>query len=119
MSWCRFSSDSYRCDLYVYETEHDVVANVAAFRKKLGDGARFPDLSLPPEAFADACAKFFDALRDAETVPIGGPFDGDFREFGDFAEARKFVSECIDAGYRAPANLLSDMLEEIDSPTEY
>ena len=63
MSWCRWSSDGFRSDIYCYESIDEIVIHIAA--------RRFPDgfdigPSTPDKPRGEG----------VETVPIGLPLDG-------------------------------------------
>lgn len=89
MSYCRFSSDDFSCDVYVYEdvyggwTTHVAANRVVIDRDALPPAPDFPD-PLPQDADHPAWKVYFtrhrallDALDSCERVPIGLPHDGD------------------------------------------
>lgn len=117
MSYCRFSTDSYRCDLYCYEDVHGhFVTHVAARRHTLPDDvqdAPFDLLLSDPAEFTRQHYAFMDALKHAPREPIGLPHDGESFSDGDLETMRERVAELIQLGYRAPDWLLPTIDEEL------
>lgn len=113
MSYCRWSSDDFQCDVYVYEHVHGgFVTHVAGNR-------RTPSEPFPPQvSITDIDAyiarrKIVDAMLEAtERKPIGLPHDGE--SFNDDT-----ASECADRlerlralGYNVPQRAIDALREE-------
>lgn len=113
MSYCRWSSDNWRCDLYCYGSSQGYETHVAGNRV-VGDIPQEPrwDEEINEEWMArhKAVMTFLDT---AERKPIGGPFDG-----------ASFTDETLEAfhgrllalraaGYRFPDYVLDGVREEI------
>ncbi|MFK3945642.1 hypothetical protein [Pseudomonas fulva] len=116
MSYCRFSSDDYQCDVYVYEGANGYVVSVAGnrliFTEDLPEKIPFSTERL--EEFFQRM-KLVDRLVDKATrVPLGLQFDGQ-----DFIE--QTASACADrlvliqaAGYRVPQCVINALREEAE-----
>ena len=96
MSYCRFSTDNFHSDLYVYETAEGFVTHVASQRLK----------EEPPRGL-EARSLFF---AKAQWTPIGLPFDGARLVDGSLGELVARVESLAALGYQVPADLL-DKLE--------
>jgi hypothetical protein len=112
MSYCRFSSDDFRCDLYVYRGRCDgFIVHVANFRM-LGEPPRV-DLEAPPEEVAEAMRAQVDFVMSADRVAIDLPHAGEsFRE-SDLASLRARLLRLSALGYRFPHNVLEEINSEI------
>lgn len=111
MSLCRWSTDNYACDLYVYEDVRAGWTIHVAGNRIVGDIPKLPPLNgdRSPEAierwnlaYVAQCA----FLDSCDWEPIGLPFDGEtFRE-----PSRDHLVERLlalrSAGYHFPDNVL-------------
>ena len=107
MSYCRWSD----CDVYVYESEHGWVTNVAGRRNKAGKAPLYDTSS--DQAFIESILardEWFD--KNTEFEDIGLPFDGE-----------SFIDECPgdcaqrliqlkQIGYDVPQYAIDELLEE-------
>lgn len=118
MSYCRFSSDNYRSDVYVYAVEDGVNIHVAGRRlARPGEVPAAPELAdLDPDDAA-ACQRFADAinaqaqhLQSAVMVAIGLPHAGDCYCVETPGQAAAFLRELSALGYHVPAGV-ADALE--------
>lgn len=119
MSYCRWSSDNWRCMLYCYAdasggfTTH-VAGNKAVGEVPATDWAGFIAKRITPEEFAkqhDAQMKW---LEKCERKPIGLPHDGE--SFND-PDLRSFLARLLhlrEVGYVFPDYVLNEVREEID-----
>ena len=117
MSYCRWSSDDFRCDLYVYGSGDDVITIHVA------SGRHVPVEPLPPLEYGtdnmdiDAWIKrsviVSDIIRRSETKPIGLPCDGESYDLP-YLEAAAKVRELIAMGYQCDPKV-ADALES-DAP---
>ena len=111
MSYCRFSSDNFHCDLYCYETSEGYVTHVASSRI-IGE---------PPEIDLEKGAgKALEALRErsvffanCERVRIGLPYDGERFVDGSLGEMISRVESLVALGYRVPGGLVESLQEEM------
>ncbi len=117
MSFCRWSTGDYVCDLYCYESSLGFETHVGSRRREYKE-------PLPP------CVPFEDeeawvrrllAVRNLEEgqdyrlVKIGLPYDG--QSFID-ATLKDFISRLEvlrAAGYKFPVNLIEELREEVES----
>jgi|GEM_PF-1358293 len=133
MSYCRWSSNNFGCDLYCYESEEGFMTHIAANRV-VGD---IPEASLaflqeePDDAselvmdrltnYNDKWKKFFedhqaqmDFLETAEREPIGLPYDGESycdKSLGEFLQRLLHLRE---TGYIFPDYVLEAVREEME-----
>lgn len=120
MSYCRWSTDNYGCDLYCYASEEGWVTNVAGNRP-VGEVPTLdmsllsgPHSNLP--LFVEQHRRQHKFLTRCEREPIGGPHDGEtfIDEMLEKFRARLvFLRAC---GYRFPDCVLEDVDEELADP---
>jgi len=78
MSYCRWSSDDFSCDVYVYENCIGGWTTHVAGNRVLGDIPKTPPMeqdNMP--AFVAAYKAQMDFLETAKRAPIGLPHDGE------------------------------------------
>lgn len=118
MSYCRFSSDSFRSDLYVYEADDGVVIHVASNRLVLADDQRHPrwpdtdSVESVWSAFELDYRAFMDAVDVAERVDIGLSRDGRTYRNLTFTDAADLVRSLAAEGYRVPEGVADDLEAE-------
>ena len=111
MSYCRFSSMDFKCDLYVYESDEGVSVNVATSRV-VGD--------VPSINWADTETVYrtykaqMEFMKTAQRKTIGGAYDGMSWYGLSHLEAAGLVSVLQDSGYIFPEDLIEDLLEDRD-----
>ena len=121
MSFCRFSTDNYRCDLYAYESAHGFELHVAAQRVHW-DPPQSPlsleALNLPHEEWLALYARYHDALREAPRSSIIHPDAGGHHLLGSLQQLRDKIEQLISEGLHAPDWLLPELDELIleDAP---
>lgn len=113
MSFCRFSTDDFRCDVYVYRSHAGYEINVASSRYEF-------DEPLPPPVDMHDAAAYLDrsievqriVRESSRSVPIGLPFDG--RSFGvsTAAECVTELERLRDEGYRVPERAIAAIRNE-------
>lgn len=116
MSYCRWSSDSFRCDLYCYaDTAGGYTTHVAA--KRISDNAPREDYAAfesgDIDRYMTSHAVLMRYLENAPRTLIGLPHDG--ASFNDpdlpsFLDRVRFLKAC---GYRVPDGVLESIAEEI------
>ena len=108
MSYCRWSSMDFGCDLYVYEAEDGIVIHVASNRVQ-GDVPRIDWSS--PEALHSTYEEQMEFLETAERKPIGLRWDGDsyYGLTKENACARIELLGII--GYVFPEDLIKNVME--------
>ena len=113
MSYCRWSSDCFQCDVYVYESDCGFEIHVAVARH-VSETPR-PELKENPSVddtvdYYMACLNW---AKNAEvTAPIGLPFDGESFCFSTPKEAAEKLIEIKNAGYYVPQYAIDSLLEE-------
>lgn len=126
MSYCRWSSDGFRCDLYCYEdvsggwTTHvagnKVVGDIPEelpmpyLTKDGGDGVETPEWT----AWSVRQRQIHDYLGKAERVPIGFPHDGETFNDTTLADFHARLLMLRRAGYRFPDSVLAEVNEEMN-----
>ena len=116
MSYCRWSSDDYQCDLYIYEdylggwTTH-VAAKRRVFKEPLP--ALVPTTKDNQDARWARYTLVKRMLDEADLVAIGLPADG--KSFNDptLEDLRDRVKALRDMGYRVPPRVLETIEQEI------
>lgn len=126
MSYSRWSSNDFQCDVYVYEAEEGFVIHVASNRITWL-------VDLPPhyeweEGGFDfdqwyARSRIMSDLIDDETThtraPIGLPHDGEtFSYIETPGECATQLVELRDMGYQVPDSVIKDLQEEETEETE-
>lgn len=120
MSYCRWSSDDFQCDVYAYEHVYGgfmvhVARNRVVFTEPLPEDVPFEAEHL--EAFMARHQKVMAMVDAAERKPIGLPHDGeDFCE--DDAGACADRLESLRAlGYQVPQYAIDALREEAKEPS--
>ena len=111
MSYVRFSSDSFRSDIYAWAGANEFVVTVATNRLVLPDDAEAPPLSLLVED-QDEWQRRDEAwriVRDAaESVPIGLSRDGAYLTVDTEKEMYAAIVDLAAEGYSVPAYVLEE-----------
>lgn len=111
MSYCRFSSMDFKCDLYIYESDEGVAVNVTANRV-VGD---VPSIDWSDsETLYETYSAQMEFMKTAERRPIGGNYDGMSWYGLSHVEAAELVSVLGASGYIFPEGLIEDLLEDQD-----
>lgn len=113
MSYCRFSSDNFSCDVYVYEHVDDGFVTHVAGNRIVGDVPKVPRVTKDNhDEVIVAHRAQSDFLSTAEHAPIGLPHDG-----GSFSDDTP--GECADRlerlralGYVVPQYAIDALREE-------
>jgi hypothetical protein len=128
MSYCRWSCDDYRCDLYCYEdVSGGYTTHVASSRYHWEPPSPSPydmaemDRLLRAEpggaAWQRSMKDYNAKLAEAPIVPIGLSCDGQSFNDPDLASFRQRVADLIEMGYRVPPYVLETIDEEIADET--
>lgn len=115
MSYCRFSSEHWTSDVYVYESCRGFVIHVAEARHTSSEPYPVPPELLwerPPDEILYWLNKERDWLRAAVLTPIGLSRDGAVIETDTPAEAAKVLLDLRKEGYRVPATAIDELLAE-------
>lgn len=113
MSYCRFSTDDFLCDLYCYESELGFETHVASLR------SIYTEPLPPPVSFDDAdayCERWrivMDMLDRAERKPIGLPYDGQSFYDDNLEDFLARLRELKAVGYQFPDYVIESVEQEI------
>ena len=114
MSYCRWSSDDFQCDVYVYaDVAGGYTTHIASHRPVI-DRSTLPALDGTTEAWLARHAAVMDLLDDADSVPIGGEYDGETFNDPTPAEAADRLEALRAAGYVVPQYAIDDLRDETE-----
>lgn len=116
MSFCRFSTDDFRCDFYAYESKNGFHLYVAGNRINWDPPVSPYDpssLELSQEEFGRVSREYHEALERAPREPIGLEGAGGDHLLGTLRELRDMIGEHMRRGFRAPGWLLPSLDEEL------
>lgn len=119
MSYCRWSTDDFRCDVYTYESVYGGWrTHVAGLRHTLGDD----DLPAPVEVVSgdeDSFVRWYrrhqqvmKLINTQEYVPIGLPHDGETFTDDTPGECADRLQWLRGLGYRVPQAAIDALREE-------
>lgn len=123
MSYCRFSSDNFKSDLYVYENVAGCWTVHVAASRHIGD-SDCPSITLPDDPDdkdqLDAAMNSYKAqrewLKSAKLVPIDLPHAGEtFHEPTPGACADR-IEKLVALGYHVPTGVVEALREEEAQP---
>lgn len=113
MSFCRWSTDDYLCDLYCYESDEGFETHVANRRRVYK--TPLPDKIVYSEATSEAflvrhmTVGEYEEGKDFEYVPVGLEHNGESfvdSSMKEFIETLKMLKA---AGYRFPFELIEEL----------
>ena len=118
MSYCRFSSDSFKSDVYMYESV-DGGYQIYVAENRIVDQDNIPpfditDTSKDSAELHDDYQKHIDYVRKAERRKIGGKHDGEAVIFGSLKEAYDYLLILRDDGYHVPEATLNYIAGELE-----
>lgn len=121
MSYCRWSSDDFQCDVYVYEHVSGgfavhVAGNRVVFTEPLPEVVPLEKENL--NAFMVRHQKVMAMVDASERIPIGLPHDG--KEFfeGSAAACADRLESLMGIGYRVPQCAIDALREEAEEAAE-
>lgn len=112
MSYCRFSSNCFRSDVYVYEGWNGFAIHVAGTRHYSEQPRPEPPDDMDPEKFVAYYAACKEWVKAAELRPIGLPYDCQDFYFSTPGEAAQKLIELRDMGYWVPEYAIEALQEE-------
>lgn len=116
MSYCRWSSDNWKCDLYCYEDVSGGITTHVANNRVVGDIPEAP-LSLMAEGkideFVAAHKKQMAFIINAKRESIGLPYDGENFNDPDYASFFVRLMELRKVGYSFPDYVLEQVRDDI------
>ena len=113
MSYCRWSSMNWKCDLYCYEGTGGFTTHVAGNRVQ-GNAPELLPLTAPPDEWLKAYRKQLAFLKNAERVDIGLPHD---RETFVDPDLERFLERLMylrEVGYIFPDYVIESIKEEME-----
>jgi len=121
MSYCRWSSDNWRCDLYCYGDVRGGITTHVAANRVVGEMPKEPEWppateSPPSDFWADFAKRHnavLDFLRTAERQHIGLPYDGETFNDPDLPSFLERLESLRAMGYHFPDYVLDDVRAEI------
>jgi len=114
MSYCRWSSDNWKCDLYCYaDTSGGYTTHVAA-RKRIGPIPEMPDiLKVSADDWLKGYRAQAQALDESKLKPIGLSEDGKIFNDPDLESFLERVKWLKGLGYNVPDYVIEDIQEEM------
>lgn len=115
MSFCRWSSMDFGCDLYCYESDQGYMTHIACNRV-VGDIPRAEHL-LTKETLTEFCSALTEQhkfLDTAERKTIGLPYDGETFCDATLEEFLTTLNVLKDVGYVFPDYVIESVQEEIN-----
>lgn len=123
MSYCRWSSDDFASDVYVYESAYGFEIHVACNRvhpkEPMPEPLEYPGpdaLVSEVEAWADRMLKRQNKVREivksADRQEIGGPHDGKSFRMGTPGEAADVLRMLRENGYHVPDHAIVALDQE-------
>lgn len=113
MSYCRWSSDDWRCDVYCYADCTGGYTTHVAGNRVVGRIPEVPDImSTDAETFTKAHRKQLDFISTAKRKTIGGPFDGESFNDPTLEAFEERLHEIKAAGYNVPDWVFKRITEE-------
>jgi len=112
MSYCRWSSDGWRSDVYVYESSDGFEIHVARYKRVHPDPCPTVDYTSPDAAEQDEAADRW--LDESRLEPLSLPCDGASFCFATPREAACKLRELHQEGYHIPLHALGALAEEED-----
>lgn len=117
MSYCRWSSDNWKCDVYCYEdVSGGWTTHVAASKRK-----GVPEANFPEEDTEEGKAKWaaemkakMDFLKDAPLIPIGLPHYGESFNDGSLEAFKARLTMLKGVGYNVPPYVFETIDDEIN-----
>jgi len=117
MSYCRFSSDDWQCDVYVYEHVGGFIAiHVAGSRPDFSGVELPPPVDVAKDGVDELVARYVEVSKILDRVPIVPldlPCDGETYEIEDRIEAAHKLKELKGMGYNVPDYAIRGVLEGV------
>jgi len=121
MSFCRFSDDNFKSDVYAYESADGFELHVASNRV-VGDIPAVPRIGdipyIEPGEFFRAHQAQHAFLETAERAPIGGPRDGESFCYATLRELYDGLLQLRADGYHVPQFTLEEIQEELEETND-
>lgn len=118
MSYCRWSSDNFKSDLYVYANVSGAWTIHVAGRRYVGPVPDVPDIrgladgSVSVDDYTQACRLRSAWMEEHGTEPIDLPYAGETFDTVGPAECADKCEELAALGYHVPAWVVPDLRQE-------
>ena len=112
MSYCRFSSDNWKSDVYVYHDVSGCYVTHVAEKRLVGDVPPLADIE-DPDAFIASYLAQREAVDRAKTIKIGGKFDGQSFDDATLEDLYERLLHLQKEGYHVPADALEIISAEM------
>ena len=113
MSYCRWSSDDWKCDIYAYESAKGYQIHVAGNRIQGDIPGTLNITESNVEEWVTAHNKQMDFIKTAERKPIGLPNDGESYLCETLEDFRNKLTELKETGYHIPKDVFDAIKSEI------
>lgn len=114
MSYCRWSSDNWKCDLYCYEDVSGGITTHVAGNRIVGDIPKVPFiLNVDNKTWLKAHRKQMRFLGKAKRESIGLPYDGETFNDPDYESFLKRLFHLREAGYNFPDCVIEEVSMEV------
>jgi hypothetical protein len=118
MSYCRWSSMNFMCDIYAYNSEDGITVHVASNRRMgplpLSPVVQFFNGEISIEEYKRMDALFAEAFENSVPVPIGLPHDGETFVARTLLQFRDLLLELRTIGYLFPDEVLEYIEMELE-----
>ena len=112
MSYCRWSSDDFRCDIYAYPTDDGVTVVLTKNRYDFTPPPRLPENATRFRRLERRQA-IHALLEDAPLIPIDLPYAGEWRDRITHEEAAEWLTELRELGYNFPVDVIDAIKEDM------
>ena len=113
MSYCRFSSDNWKSDVYVYEGSNGFNIHVAGMRYTTEIPKVLPYSEVSHDEWFASYQKQMEVIQKAESKKIGGIYDGEAFVFDDAQSTIDKLQDIKEHGYNVPQFAIDSLQEEI------
>lgn len=117
MSYCRFSSDNWKSDVYCYYSVGDFYQIFVA-ENRIVEEIPIVDFKLPIDKLRESIKKQNEALSNCTHVSLRLPCDGESFECNTLKEMRDKLIELRKMGYHVPDNVFKRIDEELADNVE-
>lgn len=119
MSYCRFSTDDFQCDVYAYQSEQGYELHVAN-RRYIFDRSKLPARVgiEQSRAWLDRSDALDVALAGAQRVDLTLPHAGESFTFDTPGELAAFLRQLKALGYNVPDDAIEALDEEAKATNE-
>jgi hypothetical protein len=115
MSYCRFSSDNFKSDVYVYENIIGGYTIHVAQSRVIGDVPKIPNLiEASLNDYMEAYTKQTEFMKTADYENIGLKYDGKTFNIDSATECAEKLIELRKEGYHIPDGVIDILVNEIN-----